>query len=143
MINVIIKLQKFFHKHFKGIKMASIDKNVTLTKTQMFKLGLMWHKNPEDCPKGLDAWIAYLISIQTDSVKKKKGFPSTLDINSPQLNRYFYWLVRSAIINNNQDQMKAGFIFCGRLRKARADYRTEIMDTSIRKVTALQKLFGE
>lgn len=119
----------------------SATKNVTLTKTQISKLGLMWHKNHEECPRDLDDWVAYLISIQTDSVKKKKTFPSTLDINNPQLNRYFYWLVRSALINNNQEQMKNAFAFCNVLRKARTDYRTEIMNTSIRKITNLKKLF--
>jgi hypothetical protein len=119
----------------------TVTKNVTLTKTQVHKLVLMWHKNHEECPKNLDDWVAYLISIQTDSIKKKREFPATADINTPQLNRHFYWLVRSALINNNQEQMKKAFAFCHALRKARADYRTEVTDTSIRKVTNLKKLF--
>ncbi len=115
--------------------MPVANKNVTLTKTQVHKLGLMWHKSHEEPPKDSNDWIAYLISIQTDSVKKKKEFPTTHDINTLQLNRYFYWLVRSAIINNSCEQMKEAFIFLNHLRKARADYRTEVMNASIRKVS--------
>ncbi len=123
--------------------MATKNNSFSLTKGQISKMYLMWHKNNDEPPKNSEDWYAYLMSIQTNSLKSKRSFPDVLDINSLQLNRHFFWMIRSALINDNKDQLKKAFLFYTNLRKARADYRTEIMDTSIRKVTALQKLFGE
>ncbi len=116
--------------------MASNTKVKNFTKTQLSKMCLMWHKN--DTPPITDVqWTAYLMSIQTNTLSKRE-FPNVDDIHSLQLNRHFYWLVRLAIINNNQNALNQAFVFYVKLRKARSNYKNEIKNLSVKKVSDLK-----